>query len=119
MFGFLLASVLLALGHHLFYRNLAGTPPPSYSIPGLGVSRQEINLAVGSTFANLVRSCLGFAVSLAYVQLVWHTTKRSKRDIHVADLDKALSARSDFLVILNVRAWCKWPLVFVVAAVTW
>ena len=121
MVGALLLGLLFAVGHHLFYSSLAGTRPPIaiYKVAGSSFSGQELNTAVGTTFALLVRSCLVLAISLSYIQLVWYAVKSSGRELTVADMDKVTSALGNLLVVFNVFAWWRWPLVLLTAAVSW
>ena len=79
MVGSLIAGVLFAVGHHIFYNSLGGTVPPQsmYRVAGLHMSGQALNLAIGTTLAFLTRSCLTFAMALSYTQLAWYAVKRS------------------------------------------
>lgn len=119
--GSLIVGILFALGHHLFYDSSDRTTPPLlvYSPAGSHISGQALNLAIGTTFAFLVRSCLAFAMSLSYIQLAWYTIKRSSRDYTISDIDKITSSLSNLLVVLNVFAWINWPMLLLVALLSW
>jgi hypothetical protein len=119
--GSLIAGILFAIGHHLFYDSLDGKTPSlvMYDLAGSHIPGQALNLAIGTTFAFLVRSCLAFAMSLSYIQLAWYTIKRSSRDYTIPDIDKVTSALGNVLVVLNVFAWAKWPLMLLVALLSW
>jgi hypothetical protein len=119
--GSLIAGILFAIGHHLFYNSLDGTTPSlvMHNFAGSHISGQALNLAIGTTFAFLVRSCLAFAMSLSYIQLAWFTIKRSSRDYTISDIDKVTSAFSNLLVVLNVFTWTKWPILLFVAILSW
>jgi hypothetical protein len=86
---------------------------------GTRLRRAAFNLAIGTTFAFLVRSCLAFVMSLSYIQLAWYTIKRSSRDYTIPDIDKVTSALSNVLVVLNAFTWTKWPLMLLVALLSW
>jgi hypothetical protein len=58
-------------------------------------------------------------MSLSYIQLAWYTIKRSSRDYTIPDIDKVTSALGNVLVVLNVFAWAKWPLMLLVALLSW
>jgi hypothetical protein len=120
-FGSLIAGILFAIGHHLFYNSLDGTTPTLsvYSLAGSRISGQALNLAIGTTFAFLVRSCLSFAMSLSYIQLAWYTIKRSSHDYTVSDIDRVTSALGNLLVVLNIFAWIKWPPMLLAALLSW
>jgi hypothetical protein len=90
-----------------------------YNLAGSHISGQALNLAIGTTFAFLVRSCLAFAMPLSYIQLAWYTIKRSSRDYTIPDIDKVTSALGNVLVVLNDFAWTKWPLMLLVALLSW
>jgi hypothetical protein len=117
----LVAGILFAVGHHRFYRSLEGTTPPlaMYHVAGSQVSGQAFNLAAGTAFAFLVRSCLAFAMALSYTQLAWFAIKRSARDNTIPDIDKATGALGNFLVLMNVLAWMKWRLLLLPALLSW
>jgi len=119
--GSLVAGILFAIGHHLFYNSLGGKTPPlvMHKFAGSHISGQALNLAIGTTFTFLVRSCLAFAMSLSYIQLAWYTIKRSSRDHTISDIDKVTSALSNILVVLNVSTWTKWPLMLLIALLSW
>ncbi|KAI0459027.1 hypothetical protein F5B21DRAFT_511806 [Xylaria acuta] len=78
MLGMAIIGILLAVGHHLFYRNLMGKEPPDSIYPVLGnsisLTGQQINLTVGTLLAFLVKAFLGNAVSTAHEQHVWRAT---------------------------------------------
>jgi hypothetical protein len=66
-----LVGCMLSFGHHLFYTKLAGTITPTgryNTFAGNQISKQELNTAVGTAFAFLVKAMLALAVSTAYVQ---------------------------------------------------
>ena len=70
MAGTLIVGAALAIGHHLFYRHLAGQRPPESVYATFGrsgsLTGQQFNLAVQSTFAFLVKAFLGLAISVAW-----------------------------------------------------
>jgi hypothetical protein len=121
MVASLLLGCLFATGHHLFYQSLVGKPATadSYEIVGSKISSQQANTAVGTAFAFLVKSCLAFAVSLAYLQAAWSAAKAERRPITVANMDVLLSALSNALALTNVFAWWKWPLLLLIALIAW
>lgn len=67
----LLAGIAFALGHHFFYARLSGqnAPTGSYEFAGSRPSKQQVNIAVGTAFAFLVKSILAIAVGISYTQL--------------------------------------------------
>ncbi len=70
LFGSLLVGTIFALGHHLFYASLDGKAAASaledHHFLGIELSSQQINTAVGTAFAFLVRACLSMIQSPAH-----------------------------------------------------
>lgn len=121
MVASLLAGVLFALGHHLFYHSLVGksVTGETYELGGSKVSRQQLNTAIGTAFAFLTKASLASAVSLAYLQAVWAVAKRRKRPLTVGDIDMLLGGLGNALILGNVVAWWKWPLLLLVLLIAW
>lgn len=117
----LLAGILFAVGHHLFYSNLdgQGVPTGDFGVVGFSVSEQQFNISVGNTFAFLVKAALASAVSLAYVQAVWHSTKGSRKGEKLSTLDTTFSILENALGFLKVRVWVKYPLLLILAIIAW
>jgi hypothetical protein len=110
VFGSLLASISLAIGHHLFYQSLADAP-------WAGMPSQKFNVAVGNTFASLFRMSLSIAVTTAYVQMVWKVLKAESTGLNVAD---ALSGiLTNPLGFLNMGAWRRSSLLLAFAGPIW
>ncbi|KAF7193070.1 hypothetical protein HII31_05631 [Pseudocercospora fuligena] len=119
----LLCGLAFAIGHHFFYSSLdqTGAPDPTddYTIAGSRVAKQQFNTAVGTAFAFLVRACLFFAVSSAYLQAaIWHFNVGTKSPIRVSEVDVVMSALGNILK-LGSRAWSRRPLLLVVAIIAW
>jgi hypothetical protein len=97
----------LAAGHHLFYQSLAGQPPPSsvYDISGLSVrlTGQQVNLAIGSAFAVLVKAALEIAVDTAAEQASWSAIRT--QSIKLASIDNLLVTRNSVWSMLDIRLW--------------
>lgn len=111
----------LALGHHFFYRSLRNKPiPDGYLVErfGLRLSEQQINIAVGSTFAFLVKALVGVAVSTGFGQIVWMAAKMPA-STKVKTVDDLFSPLADILALFNAKLWAKFPGVMLVAAVSW
>ncbi|KAK4628093.1 uncharacterized protein CLAFUR5_11789 [Fulvia fulva] len=122
--GCLLFGILCAVGHHYFYLSLDGRPAPTLfdnmKIAGMEVSHQQFNTAIGTTFAFLVRSLLGFAISLSYFQLVMRAMMGSgDTRTKVGHLDVLFSALENIFTLGHPALWRQRPLLFVVAAVAW
>ncbi|KAI9710459.1 MAG: hypothetical protein M1812_007427 [Candelaria pacifica] len=120
----LLSGVLFALGHHLFYNSLVDRPTSTnhYTIRGTQHPGQQVNIAIGTAFAFLVKAAFVLAVSTAYYQVFW---KRAKHDSRVqkppilARLDTTFSGTTNFVSLLNVPVWFRYPLLFFMACTVW
>lgn len=121
MVGALLLGGLFAIGHDLFYNNLAGTTvaADSFGLAGAEVSRQQLNLAAGTTLAFLFKSAIVSAVSIAYFQAVWHVVKSSKREIDISNMDVLLSALGNAISLVSFSTWLKGPLLLLIAIIAW
>lgn len=121
MVGALLLGGLFALGHDLFYANLAGTAvaADSFELAGAEVSRQQLNIAAGTTLAFLFKSSVVSAVSIAYFQAVWHVVKSSKREIDISNMDVLLSALGNAISLVSFSTWLKGPLLLLIAIIAW
>ena len=114
-------GVVFAGGHHLFYSSLDGTPVEEGSILGSSVSKQQFNVSVGLAFAFLVKACLIFSMSVAFVQLFWREAK-APHPRHVptlARLDTLHGVFNNVWALVDVRVWLRSPLPFLIAALAW
>ncbi|KEQ64531.1 uncharacterized protein M437DRAFT_64181 [Aureobasidium melanogenum CBS 110374] len=117
-----LVGCMLSLGHHLFYSSLAGTNTPTgyyHAIAGNKISKQELNTAIGTTFAFLVKAMLALAVSTAYVQAFWHSAKASKRGQRLSTLETTFPILGNVLGFAKVHVWVKHPLLLFLVIIAW
>lgn len=117
MVASLLFGILLALGHHLFYSHLNGKPvgAPEHVIKG--VTRQQLNLTLGTLFAFLVSSFLGVAVTTSYTQIVWRAIK--KRTTTLATIDTIFHVVTNFWSLAFFSVWWKYPRLLLLALTIW
>lgn len=115
------AGVLLALGHHLFYASLAGSEVPTglYKFASTTVSKQQLNLAVETAFAFLVTSSLGICVGTSYVQLFWRAIRNSRKGEALKVLDTMHDALDNLPHLFKVQVWWQFPLLFLLASISW
>ncbi|KAM0246589.1 hypothetical protein ACHAQJ_010172 [Trichoderma viride] len=116
----LLIGVAFAIGHHFFYQNLSGKPPPStVYLSGFagGLTGQQVNLAAGSVFAFLVNSALGAAIGTAADQALWTAlrTKSSKLGV----IDNLSATTNNVWSMFDYRLWKKSPTRMVLATIFW
>ncbi|QIW99936.1 hypothetical protein AMS68_005454 [Peltaster fructicola] len=115
----LLAGVAFAVGHHFWYYSLNGSEVSNdaYSFANHSVSRQQINIAIGTGLAFLVKIALVAAVSTTYVQLLWRGIKIRSTRLDV--LDTLFSALGNAFTLLKLQVWFKHPLLLLLGLLTW
>lgn len=116
-----LLGLSIAVGHHFFYTELSGRPPPAavYHVPGTSMSLtgQQVNLAVGAALAFLVKSALGAAVAVSAEQSSWRAIKT--RSITLGGIDSLLSMRNNLLYLCNLESWKKGRLGVLLTVLYW
>jgi hypothetical protein len=124
MFLSLIFGVLFALGHHFFYNSLVNKPTSTgdYTIMGTQHPGQQLNIALGTAFAFLVKAAFVLAVSTAYYQVFWKMAKQNskiEKRLTLGWLDAAFSGTTSLISLLNAPLWCRYPLLFFMAATVW
>ncbi|KAF4626926.1 hypothetical protein G7Y89_g11231 [Cudoniella acicularis] len=117
----LLGGFLLSLGHHLFYASLdrKSVPTGSYPFAGKTLPKQQFNIFVGTALAFFVRTFLAVAVSTAYVQIFWRSTKNAKQSPTLAELDWAKAGLANVFNLFNLKRASKYPLLVLLAVIFW
>ncbi|KAH8816636.1 hypothetical protein F5884DRAFT_663758 [Xylogone sp. PMI_703] len=116
MIAALVAGILLAMGHHLFYSSLAGRVVGSGDLVG-GISKQQVNFALGTMFAFLVNSLLALAVTTSYIQIAWKAIK--KEETRISTIDTIFSVTTNVYALAKIPTWLKHPLLLLLAATLW
>jgi hypothetical protein len=124
MLSSLVLGLLLSVGHHLFYQSLDGqhTTKTSHSFFGSSYSNQQLNIAVGTTFAFLVRSALVLSVSTAFCQAFWKEVQRLSLDNSVTTIDRIdtiYAAPTNIVAFFTASAWIHYPALFLTALIIW
>jgi hypothetical protein len=117
-------GVLLAIGHHLFYKSLAGTTASTTTFEAFGVldvSPQQFNVAIGTAFALLSKTGFLIAVTIAYVQGFWSvvTSYRNRKRMTLVQLDNMFEVLDDITAFLHFGIWFKHPLLLFMALIAW
>jgi hypothetical protein len=117
MFLSLIFGVLFALGHHVFYNSLVNKPTSTgdYAVMGTQHPGQQLNIAIGTAFAFLVKAAFVLAVSTAYYQVFWKVAKQDskfEKSPTLGRLDAAFSGTTNVISLLNAPMWCRYPLLF-------
>ena len=117
----LVCAAFLALGHHYFYASLENRPTPagSYHVVGRTISKQQLNIAVGSAFAFLVKASLAVAVATSYMQTFWRAMKRMKNPPTLVELDCTFSALGNLMSLLKVKHWWRHPMLLLLVIIGW
>ncbi|KAJ6007493.1 hypothetical protein N7540_011469 [Penicillium herquei] len=117
----MLLGVGFMLGHYFFYHSLNGQPTPDtgYNLWGdsFGVSGQQVNIAIGSLFALLVKTMLGFAIATALDQVTWRQIRA--RPTKVATVDDVLSIPNAIFTLANLKLWRRYPLAMLAGVILW
>lgn len=117
MVASLLCGILLAIGHHLFYNSLNGKPVGAPEHVLRGVTRQQLNLTLGTLFSFLVRAFLAAAVTIAYTQVVWRAVK--ERSTTLSTIDTIFHVATNIWSFLSLSVWWKYPVLLLLALTIW
>ncbi|KAK5701853.1 hypothetical protein LTR97_004671 [Elasticomyces elasticus] len=114
-------GILLACGHHIFYTKLDRTRASTgnFDLRFGKISKQQLNISIGTALAFLVKAMLTSAVSVSYVQLFWHAMKRSRKALPLPEVDNAFYALQDMLGIFHRALWQRYPLLILLALIFW
>ena len=124
MLGSLLFGLLRAVGHHLFYNSLQSkmASTGTYNVLNSNYSGQQLNTAVGTAFAFLVKAAFTLSVSTSNYQAFWKAARREHEAgqlLTLGRLDTAFSATGNLLALLYIPLWCRCPLNFLLVAIVW
>ncbi|KAK5714757.1 hypothetical protein LTR17_017075 [Elasticomyces elasticus] len=114
-------GILLACGHHVFYTKLDRTRASTgnFDLRFGKISKQQLNISIGTALAFLVKAMLTSAVSVSYAQLFWHAMKRSRKAPRLTEVDNAFYALQDMLGIFHRALWQRYPLLILLALIFW
>lgn len=118
-----LTGIAAAIGHHFFYQGLAGTEAPdgTYTVAGMSMTKQEVNLAAGTALAFIVKAAMVLTVAIAYTQLFWTFAKSASKTkgIKLSQLDATASARSNIVAFMKFPAFRSQPTLVLLALISW
>lgn len=119
MVSSLLVGTALALGHHAFYASLAGSSVGSdpIDIAGWMTTQQQINIAIGTAFAFVVKASLILACSTAYIQLLFKAINRTS--FKLSTLDNWFGGLNDLWSFGCLASYWRYPLLTLVAITCW
>jgi len=110
MLATLIAGLLLAVGHHLFYSSLNGQPVDT-QIPQTWVNR------IGAALAFLVKLFLVAAVGIAYTQYQWRTI--SRKPWQIKQIDSLTGVLNNAWFFYDVLLWIRVPTLAIIATISW
>lgn len=115
MMSSLVVGTALAVGHHAFYASLAGSAVSSDPIKVVGwtTTQQQINIAIGTAFAFVVKASLILACSTAYIQLLFKAINRT--DFKLSTLDNWFGGLNDLWSLGCLSSYWRYPLLTLVA----
>jgi hypothetical protein len=119
MLSLFVAGVALAIGHHCYYRSLAGTKviPTASLTSAWDTDRQEWKIRFGTAFAFLAKACLTTAIAIAYTQHIWASCKRKAYSI--SGLDALFSATSNVFAFISLELTMRAKVGALLAALVW
>jgi len=95
MYAFFFFGVLLAIGHHIFYRTLAGRD----------ASNQLQMLRYGTVLAYFTKASLAGSIIIAYRQRLWLTMRH--KTLYVSTIDGLFEAVEDLSALFNLEIWTR------------
>ncbi|RFU31192.1 hypothetical protein B7463_g5137, partial [Scytalidium lignicola] len=104
----LLAGILFAIGHHLFYHSLNGRIVGS-------TSSQQWSLRIGNAFAFIVGYSLKTAVGIAYIQYLWRAMRY--HPMTLSTINDAFGIQDNPVSFLNWELLTKLRLGIIIALV--
>jgi len=103
-------AIMLAVGHHLYYESLNGTPAGS-------AKRQQWAITFGASFAFLITHLLRIGIVIAHSQYVWMMIRR--RGYTLRNIDNLFSMASDPSSIFSWEFVKHGKVVILLALITW
>jgi hypothetical protein len=124
MLGSFAAGVGCAAAHHFFYDSLIGqhAETEGHSLLGTRYSGQQLNIAIGTALAFLVKTFLVLSVSTAFCQVFWRTMKARSHDgrpPRLGDVDTIFASATSIVAFLDVRVWLRYPYLILLALLVW
>ncbi|KAI0521284.1 hypothetical protein F5B22DRAFT_568158 [Xylaria bambusicola] len=115
------AAIALVIGHHAFYQSLSGTVAPAglYDLAWVTFSRQQLNLAIGSALAVIIKSLLFTSFASSYTQIFWRSLKSASHGIRLVDADATSSLLNSFDRFCTISIWRRHRLLSILAGLFW
>ena len=107
MYVFFLFGFACAVGHHLFYRALAGRP----------ATDQLAMLRYGTVLAFASKASLAACMITAYRQRIWATVQ--SKLLSVAAVDSLFAATEDIMSLANLEVYRKATIAMILALLAW
>lgn len=119
MLSSLIIGVALAIAHHAFYSSLAGTAVSSHPIKIVSwtTTQQQVNIAIGTAFAFVIKASLILACSTAYMQLLFGVINQKAFKLEV--LDNWFGGLDDLWSLGCLASYWRYPLLTLMALTCW
>jgi len=106
-----IGGIAFAVGHHFFYARFDGQRVDMSSISQLWIVR------IGTGMAFLVKTLLVVSASIAFTQHQWLTTR--SKPFKVRQIDTISSILGNALGFFGTRVWLRFPVLSLLAGITW
>ena len=106
-------GLVCAIGHHIFYSSLDG------KLVDNELSSQQINIAIGTAFAFLLRASLSVSVGVSYWQVFWRKVLYRGKALPVAHLDSLAGSLASIFDLLNLRVLLAYRSLALLAVLSW
>ncbi|KAJ6581424.1 hypothetical protein B0H19DRAFT_506137 [Mycena capillaripes] len=117
--GSLLAGILFAVGHHLYYSSLSGKAVDSTTaLAGLKVYDQKWTNHVGTALAFLTKFFFAMCIGAAYLETLWKTARRPL-GLSIAGLDASFGLLNNPMNFLSTDLLFSAQILILLAAISW
>ncbi|KAF7356657.1 Catalase domain-containing protein [Mycena venus] len=117
--GSLLAGLLFAVGHHLYYSALDGKAvDTTTALAGLKVYDQKWSSHVGTALAFLTKFFFSLCIGAAYVETLWKTARRPL-GLSIAGLDASFGLLNNPMNFLSTDLLFSAQFLIILAAISW
>ncbi|KAF5873500.1 uncharacterized protein Bfra_004961ia [Botrytis fragariae] len=110
MCSMLLCGLILAIGHHVYYNSLSGSPAGD-------AARQAWSIRFGTAFAFLVVACFKAITVSALGQYLWSVVR--SKDLKISDLDKLYALTSNPISMFSVSVIKNASLAALIGTIFW
>ena len=107
----LVNGIAFAVGHHFFYASFDGHPVDETS------TCQDWIIRIGTGMAFIAKTLFVVAASIAYIQHQWLTM--GSKPFKIRQIDTMSNILGDALGFFGTRIWLRFPVLSLLAGLTW